>query len=74
MNLGKAPASMSSSYAGLGKRRGAGPGRFRCGDHGAKSIAFNASGTHRAGSWRRRTARLLVTPAAVPTRCSSLRL
>ena len=27
-----------------------------------KSIAFNASGTRRAGSWRRRTAGLLMTP------------
>ena len=54
MNLGNVPASMGSSYAGLCKRGG--PGRFRCGDHGVKSMAFIAAGTHRAGSWRRRTA------------------
>ena len=65
MNLGNVPASKSSSYAGLCKRGR--PGRFRCGDHGVKSITFNAAGTHLAGSWRRRTA-----PAAVPIRCSSL--
>ena len=70
MNIGKARASTSSSYAGLCKRER--PGRFRCGDHGVKGIAFNAAGTHRVGSWRRRTARLPVTPAAVPTRCSLL--
>ena len=40
------------------------------GDHGVKSIAFIAAGTHLAGSWRRRTALLLMTPAAVPVRCS----
>ena len=43
MNLGKAPASTGSSYAGLCTRGR--PGRFRCGDHGVKSIAFNAAGT-----------------------------
>ena len=26
--------------------------RFRCGDHGVKSISFNAACTHLAGSWR----------------------
>ena len=69
MNLGKGSASMGFSYAGL-CRRGL-PERLKCGDHGVKSIAFNAAGTHRAGSWRRRTGRLLMSPAAVPVRCSS---
>ena len=45
---------MGFSHAGLCKRGR--PGRFRCGDHGVKNIAFNAAGTHLAGSWRRRTA------------------
>ena len=70
MNLGNAPASIGSSYACLCKRGR--PGRFRCGDHGVKSMAFNAAGTHLAGSWRRRTALLLMTPTAVPIKCSSL--
>ena len=48
MNLGNVLASIGSSYAGLCKRGR--PGRFRCGDHGVKSIAFNAAGTHLAGS------------------------
>ena len=33
-----------------------------------KSVAFNAAGLHLAGSWRRRTALLLMTPAAVPVK------
>ena len=70
VHLGKAQASVGSSYAGLCKRWR--PGRFRCGDHGVHSIASNASGTHCAISWRRRTARLLMTLAAVPSRCSLL--
>ena len=70
MNLSNVTASTSSSYAGLCKRGR--PGRFRCGDHGVKSIAFNAAGTHLTGSWRRRTALHLITPAAVPDRNSSL--
>ena len=38
-------------------------------------MACIASGTQRAESWSvRRTARLLMTPAAVPIRCSSLNL
>ena len=48
MNLGNVPASIGSSYAGLCKRGR--PGRFRCGDHRVKSIAFNAAGTHLAVS------------------------
>ena len=48
MNLGNVPASIGSSYVGLCKRGR--PGRFRCGDHGVKSMAFNAAGTHLAGS------------------------
>ena len=68
MNQGNVPASMGSSYAGLCKRGQ--PGRFRCGDHSVKSIPFNAAGTHLAGSWRRRTALLLMTPTALPIRCS----
>ena len=68
MNLGEAPASIGSSCAGLCKRGR--PGRFSCGDHSVKSVAFNAAGTHLARSWRRRAALLLMTPAAVPTRCS----
>ena len=48
MNLGNVPASIGSSYAGLCKRGR--PGRFRCGDHGVKSMALNAAGTHLAGS------------------------
>ena len=43
-NLVNVPASIGSSYAGLCKRRR--PGRFGCGDHGVKSIAFIAAGTH----------------------------
>ena len=70
MNLGKAPAPIGASYTGLYKRGR--PGRFRSGDHGVKSIAFNAAGTHPAGFWRRRAALLLMTPAAVPIRYSSL--
>ena len=65
MKLGKAPASMGSSYAGLRKRGR--PGIFKCGDHGVQSISFKASGTHRAGSWRP-----FMTPAGEPTRCSSV--
>ena len=68
--LGNVLASISSSYAGLCKRRR--HARFECGDHGVKSIAFNADGTHLAGSWKGRTALLLMTPAAAPIRCSSL--
>ena len=48
MNLGNVPASMGSSYAGLCKRGR--PGRFRCGDHGVKSMAFSAGGTRLADS------------------------
>ena len=70
MNLGNVSASRGSSCAGLCSRKR--PGRFRCGDHGVTVIACKAFGTHRAGSWRRQTARLLITPPAVPTRCSSL--
>ena len=44
------------------------PGRFRCGAQGVRSMDCKASGTHRAVSWRRRTARLLRNPI----RCSSL--
>ena len=51
MNLDKAPASIGSSCAGLCKRGR--QGRFRCGDHGVRNIAFNASGTRRSGYWRR---------------------
>ena len=41
MNLGNVLASIGSSYVGLcGRRR---PRRLRCGDHGVKSIAFNAA-------------------------------
>ena len=47
MNLGNVPASVGSSYAGLCKRGR--PGRFRCGDHGVKSMAFNDASTHLAG-------------------------
>ena len=70
MNLGNVPASIGSAYAGLCNRGR--PGRFRCGDHGVKSMAFIAAGTHLAGSWRQRTALLLMTPAPVPIKCSSL--
>ena len=48
MILGNAPASIGSSYVRLCRR--VRPGRFRCGDHGVKSMAFNAAGTHLAGS------------------------
>ena len=43
------------------------------GSQGTKSMARRASGTQRARSCKRRTARLPMTPAAVPIRCSSLR-
>ena len=49
MNPGNVPASIGSSFAGHCRRGRS--GRFRCGDHGAKSIACKASGTHRADSW-----------------------
>ena len=42
MNLGHVPASTGSSFAGLCKRGR--PGRFKCGEHVVKSIAFNAAG------------------------------
>ena len=70
MNLGNIPVSIGSSCAGL-CRRGR-PGRFRCGDQGAMNMACKASGTHRAGSWRRRTARLLMTLSDVRVKHSSL--
>ena len=47
----KLPDATISSYARLCKRGR--PGRFKCGDHDVKSFAFNAPGTHLAGSWRR---------------------
>ena len=37
-----------------------------------KIIACNAPGTQRAESWRQRTARLPITAATVPIRCSTL--
>ena len=37
-----------------------------------KFAVVNAAGTHLAGSWRWHAALLLMTPAAVPFRCSSL--
>ena len=48
MNPDNVLASIGSSNVGLGKRGRS--GRFRCGDHGVKSMAFNAAGTDLAGS------------------------
>ena len=63
MNLVKVLASLGSSYGGLCERGR--PGRFRCGDHGVKDIPLNVLGIRLAGSWKRCTALLLMTPAAV---------
>ena len=41
MNLSNVPDSINSSNAGLCKRGR--PGRFKCGDHGVKSIAFDGA-------------------------------
>ena len=71
MNLGNVPASIGF----LRMQVSASEGGHEDSDvetHGVKSMAFNAAGTHLAGSLRRRTALLLMTPAAVLIKCSSL--